>query len=94
MAEPAAKLQKRLGVIHDADMALATLTRARGLDPATQAQVRAGLEALREKRVGKYVAEMAPQAGDPEAPEPPASETQIRRATPSASPRSGRSPAS
>jgi CHAD domain-containing protein len=94
MAEPAAKFQKRLGEIHDADMALATLSRARGLDASARTEVRAGLEALREKRVGKYVAEMAPQAGDPEVPEPPASETQLRRATPSASPRSGKSPAS
>jgi CHAD domain-containing protein len=103
MAEPAAKFQKRLGEIHDADMALATLNRARGLDAALQTDVRTKLEALRAKRVAKYVAEMAPQPSDPDAaetaaaPEPPASETQLRGkpgAKRSASPRSGRSPAS
>jgi CHAD domain-containing protein len=102
MAEPAARFQKRLGEIHDADMALATLNRARGLHGAVQAEVRAQLEALREKRVGKYVAEMAPQASDPEpaenaeVPGPPASDTQLRGTKPktSASTRSGRSPPS
>ncbi len=93
MAEPAAKFQKRLGEIHDADMALSTLARARGLDPATQAQVRSGLEALREKRVAKYVADMAPLASDPALAEPPATETRLA-VTPSAASRSGRSPAS
>ncbi len=60
MAEPAAKFQKRLGEIHDADMALATVGRARGLGLAVQAEMRASLDALRAKRVAKYVAEMAP----------------------------------
>jgi CHAD domain-containing protein len=106
MAEPAARFQKRLGEIHDADMALATLNRARGLQGPIQAEVRAQLEALREKRVGKYVAEMAPQAseaGDPdpaehaEVPKPPASDLQLKGTTRpkrSASTRSGRSPTS
>lgn len=93
MADPAAKFQKRLGEIHDADMALATLSRARGLDPKTLGAVRGALEALRAKRVAKYVAEMAPLASDP-ATEPPASETQLAKLTPSASSRSGKSPAS
>ena len=92
MAEPAARFQKRLGEIHDADMALATLKRARGLDAVARIEVGAALEALREKRVGKYVAEMAPQAGEPECAGPPALEA--TRATPSASSRSGRSPPS
>ena len=94
MADPASRFQKRLGEIHDADMAVAALKRARGLDPATRADVLARLEALRAKRVAKYVAEMAPSAGDPATPEPPASETLLRELTPSAASRSGRSPAS
>ena len=81
MAIPAAQFQKRLGEIHDADMALAALKRARGLDPTTHAAALAGLESLRAKRVAKYVAEMAPHAGDPEVPDAPASETVLRVAT-------------
>jgi len=94
MAIPAAKFQKRLGEIHDADMALLTLTRARGLDPKAQADVRAGLDALRAKRVAKYVAEMAPLASDSAIAEPPASEATASPVTPSASRRSGKSPPS
>jgi CHAD domain-containing protein len=87
MAEPAAKFQKRLGEIHDADMALAALRRARGLDEAVRAQVLAAVETLREKRVAKYLAEMTPPAGDPDViAEPPVSETKLARR--SASPRS------
>jgi CHAD domain-containing protein len=82
MAEPASRFQKRLGEIHDADMALVSLRRARGLDPATRASLLAELEALRAKRVAKYVADMTPRAEEPEA------------ATTSASIRSGRSRAS
>jgi CHAD domain-containing protein len=94
MAEPASKFQKRLGEIHDADMALAALKRARGLEPSAHAEVLAGLEALRAKRVAKYLAEMVPLASDSDgtseasppagphhaAAEPPASETQLRKA--------------
>jgi CHAD domain-containing protein len=60
MAEPASKFQKRLGEIHDADMAIGALKRARGIEPAAHAQALGVLEALRAKRVGKYLAEMAP----------------------------------
>jgi CHAD domain-containing protein len=66
MREPASRFQKRLGEIHDADMALVALKRARGLDDITRATVLASLEALRSKRVGKYLAEMAPYAGEEE----------------------------
>jgi CHAD domain-containing protein len=87
MAAPASKFQKRLGEIHDADMALAALKRARGLDPTAHAKVLAELEALRAKRVAKYVAEAAPalEPGNPNLVEPPVSETVPRK---SASPRS------
>jgi CHAD domain-containing protein len=79
MAEPAAKFQKRLGEIHDADMALLALKRARGLDEAARARVVAEVEALRAKRVAKYVADMVPQPGDPDIAEPPVSETKLLR---------------
>jgi len=64
LAEPAARFQKRLGEIHDADVAIATVSRARALEPATRAELLARLEALRAKRVAKYVAEMAPTAAE------------------------------
>jgi CHAD domain-containing protein len=89
MAEPAAKFQKRLGEIHDADMALAALKRARGLDETARGSVLIELEALRERRVAKYAADMAPQAPPVEEPEPV-----VAAITRSASPRSGRSRAS
>jgi CHAD domain-containing protein len=60
LAEPAARSQKRLGEIHDADVAIATVSRARALVPDTRAELLARLEALRAKRVTKYLAEMAP----------------------------------
>jgi CHAD domain-containing protein len=85
MALPASKFQKRLGEIHDADMALAALKRARGLDPAAMATVLAELEALRAKRVAKYVAEMAPEEAVTEVSPPPPEQTS---ATKSASLRS------
>jgi CHAD domain-containing protein len=66
LAEPAARFQKRLGEIHDVDVALATANRARSLAPQTRAGLLASLDALRAKRVGKYVAEMSPAAAVPE----------------------------
>jgi CHAD domain-containing protein len=81
MAEPASKFQKRLGEIHDVDMALAALKRARGLDDVTRADLLAQLEGLRARRVAKYVADMAPHAGEPDIAEPPASDTQLRKSS-------------
>jgi CHAD domain-containing protein len=60
MAEPAARFQKRLGEVHDADVAIVTIQRARGLDDATKATVLARLREHRAKKVAKYLAEMAP----------------------------------
>jgi CHAD domain-containing protein len=60
MREPASRFQKRLGEIHDADMALACVKRARGLDEVTRATVLTLLEGVRAKRVTKYLADMAP----------------------------------
>ena len=88
MALPASKFQKRLGEIHDADMALVTLKRARGLEPAVHAKVLAELEALRAKRVAKYVAEMAPAPEEGENELSPIPVTAPAKPTKSASPRS------
>jgi CHAD domain-containing protein len=62
MAEPAARFQKRLGDLHDIDVAKVALGRARGLEPATRAAVLAALDAARAKKLAKYVAEMTPAA--------------------------------
>ncbi len=93
LRDPASKFQKRLGEIHDADMAILTVNRARGLDAVTRSRVLASLGALRAKRVAKYLAEMAPTASAPETPEAPASETRPH-VRPSAASHSGKSPAS
>src|SRR5262249_37528623 len=62
MAEPAARFQKRLGEVHDVDVALQTVRRARTLDVATRTEVLEHLEAMRDKKVRKYESEMAPAA--------------------------------
>jgi CHAD domain-containing protein len=58
--EPATKFQKRLGDIHDIDVAFDTIARARGLTVAVKAQVRAALAAMRTKKVDAYEREMRP----------------------------------
>lgn len=60
MAEPAARVQKRLGDIHDLDVAKVAIARARGLDAATRALVTTALDEARAKKLVKYVAEMKP----------------------------------
>jgi CHAD domain-containing protein len=62
LVEPAARFQKRLGEIHDVDVAFATASRARSLTRETRAGLLASLDALRAKRVVKYLAEMTPAA--------------------------------
>src|SRR5262249_32840977 len=62
MAEPAARFQKRLGEIHDVDVALITIRRTRTLDVATRPDAGQHLEAMRVKKVRKYSSEMAPSA--------------------------------
>ena len=55
MAKPASLFQKRLGEIHDADVAILSATRARGLPPVTRGRVLRALGELRQKNVGKYL---------------------------------------
>jgi CHAD domain-containing protein len=71
MARPAAQFQKRLGEVHDADVAIACIERTRSLPRPTLARVRAALTALREKRVRKYVDDAAPTAPAPTGSETP-----------------------
>lgn len=67
LLEPAVVFQKRLGEVHDADVAIEAI---RAGDPAARGalteEVRqealASLEALRKKRIGKYLRELDPLA--------------------------------
>ncbi len=54
LAEPAAKMQKRLGEIHDVDAALLSIGRARSLSPLLRAKLVQALHLRREKLVVKY----------------------------------------
>jgi CHAD domain-containing protein len=60
LAKPAARFQKRLGTIHDLDVAMVSVGRARGLSPPTIARVVRALRALRAREVAKYQREMTP----------------------------------
>jgi CHAD domain-containing protein len=55
LAEPAAKMQKRLGEIHDVDAALSAVSRARAMSPLLRAQLTQGLMLRRDRLVDKYV---------------------------------------
>ena len=57
LAEPAAHFQKRLGEIHDLDVARDAMTKARALSPSAKARVLEAIERRRVERVQKYVAE-------------------------------------
>jgi hypothetical protein len=71
MLEPAVVFQKRLGEIHDVDVAHDVLRAARALPPEAREQALAALAKVREKRIGKYLRELDP-LGAVAAPEPPA----------------------
>ena len=58
--EPATVFQKRLGEIHDVDVAIEVVTTAKGLTAAARAQALATLGALRRKRTAKYLRELDP----------------------------------
>jgi CHAD domain-containing protein len=60
MAEVAARFQKRLGEVHDIDVALVSVARARGLPQACRDRVLAALRQARERKVRKFQGEMAP----------------------------------
>jgi hypothetical protein len=60
MAPPAARFQKRLGEIHDVDVALLVAGRARMLSPEARDALLTRLGQMRAKRVGKYATEMHP----------------------------------
>lgn len=66
VAEPAKKLQTRLGELHDVDVAIATVESARSLRPAIRARIVRSLRRLRGRRVREYLAVMKPAL--PQAP--------------------------
>jgi CHAD domain-containing protein len=62
LAEPAAKMQKRLGEIHDVDAGLVSISRSRSLSPLLRARLTQALHLRREKLVAKYIELAAAQA--------------------------------
>jgi CHAD domain-containing protein len=72
--EPATVFQKRLGELHDVDVATEVIHKAKGLTVAARTQALASLAAMREKRASKYLRELDPLGAG------------IRRTTPKADP--------
>jgi CHAD domain-containing protein len=62
LAEPAARFQKRLGDLHDLDVAVVVLGKARGLDAGMRALTVAALGEVRARKIAKYLGEMNPVA--------------------------------
>jgi CHAD domain-containing protein len=58
--EPATVFQKRLGELHDVDVATEVVRRATKLDAKARAEALATLATLRTKRVNKYLRELDP----------------------------------
>lgn len=65
MLGPATVFQKRLGEIHDADVAIAVLRDAKGLGPDVRQAALDELDQKRRKRIAKYLRELDPLAGAP-----------------------------
>jgi CHAD domain-containing protein len=58
--EPATVFQKRLGELHDVDVATDVIRNAKNLPVAAREQALASLSTMREKRVHKYLRELDP----------------------------------
>lgn len=82
--EPATVFQKRLGDLHDVDVATEVITNAKGLPAATRQEVLASLATLRNKRVHKYLRELDPLGAEERKIEParPKSTSRPHRAGP------------
>jgi CHAD domain-containing protein len=65
MLEPAVVFQKRLGEIHDVDVAHEVLDAARVLPAEARADAKAALAKVRDKRIGKYLRELDPLGAPP-----------------------------
>jgi CHAD domain-containing protein len=96
MEKPASHFQKRLGEIHDVDMALQTVGRARGLSPRVRSRLAKELSKERRERVGRYLSDMAPvpEAASSGGRPVPRSAKDFPAPTPEAALDSGRSPPS
>ncbi|MDF2695972.1 MAG: hypothetical protein K0S65_4355, partial [Labilithrix sp.] len=68
--EPATVFQKRLGDLHDVDVATEVMRNAKGLPVAAREQALAALAAMRSKRVHKYLRELDPIGAAERKPEP------------------------
>jgi CHAD domain-containing protein len=60
LLEPATVVQKRLGELHDVDVAIEVVRNAKGLFSAARDETLAALAAMRDKRVAKYLRELDP----------------------------------
>lgn len=60
MLEPATVFQKRLGEVHDVDIAIETISHAKNLPQAAREEALATLSGVRQKRIGKYLRELDP----------------------------------
>jgi CHAD domain-containing protein len=60
MLEPAVVFQKRLGEIHDVDVASGVLANARGLSAEVRHEASGALAEVRAKRIAKYLKELDP----------------------------------
>lgn len=60
LLEPATVFQKRLGELHDVDVAIEVVGRARGLPDEVRADMLGKLDERRSKRLGKYLRELDP----------------------------------
>jgi len=59
LGPPAARMQNRLGAVHDVDVVLGCVARARRLSPKTRRNVLLALEGVRQQRVERCLAETA-----------------------------------
>jgi CHAD domain-containing protein len=62
LAQPASRLQNRLGAVHDADVGIGYVRRARKLSPEARHSLLAALEKVRAERMIAYAREAAPLA--------------------------------
>jgi CHAD domain-containing protein len=61
MGATATRFQKRLGDLHDLDVAKVSIHRARGMGPVMQRRVLLALDGARAKKLAKYLAELVPE---------------------------------
>jgi CHAD domain-containing protein len=75
MLEPATVFQKRLGEVHDVDVAIETIAQAKSLPAAAREEALGTLAGVRQKRIGKYLRELDPLSQPPRTNGSPAKTT-------------------